>query len=137
MPPATEKRRPAKRRRCLNCPNFFEIPTKRPKHKKFCSDVCRWEFHRTGGTPGFIQLREMLPGFVRKEVLRQVADMREGFAGALAADLQDKMANVYARMNADRANNEKILREIAAGLRAAIAPAEPPEPQATDQPSAI
>lgn len=48
-------------KRCLNCPKSFK-PT-RPD-QKFCSDGCRWEFHRYGGA--FVRIKDLIEPTVRK-----------------------------------------------------------------------
>ena len=57
------------RKRCENCPKFFE---KMRKWQRFCSKECKDQFHKNGSAYG--KLRDTLTKLITREVASQVRD---------------------------------------------------------------
>ena len=73
-----EPKKPARRRKCLNCDALF-----RPEHpypvQKFCKDACRKEFHANGGN-AFGPLKARLEKLVLKytaELSKEIAALQK------------------------------------------------------------
>lgn len=86
------KERAQRRRKCRNCPAFFYPRLKGGTPQHFCSANCRKEFHRNGAAFG--KLRDKLPGYIEREVRKQVAQPLQEQIDELESQLHELKFNL-------------------------------------------
>lgn len=122
---------PAKfpRRRCDNCGEFY--PQTR-KHKRFCKEQCKKEFHQHGAAFG--PLKQRLEKLIRKEVAGQVGiEVARTIARELNAELlaragfvhRSQLRGLFKRVSQlETFAGTKMKREVIEGHGAAVGPGQ-------------